>query len=861
MDKPCRIELFGSLRVLHQGRQAVDVPPQQTGVLLARLALPLGSRHTRDSLAALLWPESDTEKARQNLRQCLHSLRNILQHNGCENAILLANRSTVQLGAALVETDVDEFSQCLRAARGLADPSERIVALSRAADLYKSGLLPGHFCESFSLERAEMEEAYRGVLNALAQDLAANGFFEQAINRAHQLVALDTLNEDAHCQLMRLYARTGQPSSVQRQYRELEGVLRAELDETPLESSTQLAEELLHEARHNGGSESAIKVRIPSHPGGSSTPNGSVVIGCASVDADPRPARPTPSPVRVLARAAWLAAAFVVLVVGCAYAVFWLPNVRNARPRPAVAPQSGLTHRPPMTSTEHARAKPVGDRTPAKPSSRAGADQGSRIRLAATVAVAPVSAPNPDVFVSAPRGGPGSTVQTPSAHSSADTLWTASFKAEAGDKDSQATAIAVDASGQIYVTGFVETRTARDTDYLTIKYRPDGRILWVRRYNGPGSDLDRAYSIAVDGEGNTLVTGESDSGRDGSGPERLNGVDIVTVKYNPRGDVLWVSRYAGTMNGRDIGRKVEVDRSGSVYVFGQSWGGAPEAGGTIRDAVLIKYDRRGREQWLRRCNGPITFGDPILEPNRRMVGDPQGNVYITLGSHDVAGAPTMVTRKYDSSGGMLWESRYAGALKGPNVPSIVAVDPAGSVYVTGYSLIERGRTSATDIYTFVTIKHDSGGRVLWTRLCDGPGTSCTPNALSVSKDGDVCVAGLRVFPKGDCRYLTVKYKPDGSQEWVRDFAVGGANSGATGAAFNSDGDVYVTGRAGDEWATLKYFRFDGRPRRILRHAGPGGSVVPDNTAFCLVIDAEDRPIVAGQSHDGRAKHLQVIKYR
>src|SRR6266542_838160 len=65
------------------------------------------------------------------------------------------------------------------------------------------------------------------------------------------------------------------------------------------------------------------------------------------------------------------------------------------------------------------------------------------------------------------------------------------------------------------------------------------KLEWVQRYNGTGNSDDEATSIAVDNSGNVYVTGESWGGVFGT---RL---DYATVKYNASGIQQWVQRYDG----------------------------------------------------------------------------------------------------------------------------------------------------------------------------------------------------------------------------------------------------------------------------------------------------------------------------
>jgi hypothetical protein len=147
-------------------------------------------------------------------------------------------------------------------------------------------------------------------------------------------------------------------------------------------------------------------------------------------------------------------------------------------------------------------------------------------------------------------------------HPNGDTAWVRRYDAPDNDWD-VASAIAVDDSGNVCVTGKSWGSGTRE-DYLTIKYRPNGDTAWVRRYDGPANGEDHAHAIAVDDSGNVYVTGVSDGGGGND--------DYATIKYYSNGDTAWVIRYNGSGDGDDNAKAIAVDGSGNVYVTGGSWG-------------------------------------------------------------------------------------------------------------------------------------------------------------------------------------------------------------------------------------------------------------------------------------------------
>jgi uncharacterized delta-60 repeat protein len=239
-----------------------------------------------------------------------------------------------------------------------------------------------------------------------------------------------------------------------------------------------------------------------------------------------------------------------------------------------------------------------------------------------------------------------------------------------GNGSDGAYSLAVDGSGNVYVTGS-SFGIGTGYDYATIKYNSFGVPQWVAIYNGPGNSTDEAYSLAVDGSGNVHVTGRSRSGTT-SGTE-----DYATIKYNSFGLQQWVSRYNGPGSSDDVALSLAVDGSGNVHVTGYSRSGGLDT----EDYATIKYKSSGVQQWVQRYNGP---GNNIDQANSLAV-DGSGNVYVTGFSYGSGTDGDYATIKYNSSGVQQWVERYNGPGNSSDGARSLAVDGSGNVYVTGYS--------------------------------------------------------------------------------------------------------------------------------------------------------------------------------
>ncbi|MGA2667910.1 MAG: SBBP repeat-containing protein [Ignavibacteria bacterium] len=379
------------------------------------------------------------------------------------------------------------------------------------------------------------------------------------------------------------------------------------------------------------------------------------------------------------------------------------------------------------------------------------------------------------------------TIFTASSFSQVNQEWAQRYNGP-GNYDDEVRSIAVDGSGNVYITGWSWGSDTGD-DYATIKYSSNGLQDWVRRYNGPENADDGANSIAVDGSGNVYVTGQS-------GGNTTNWY-YATIKYNSSGVQQWVQRYNGPGNGNNIATSIAIDGSGNVYVTGWSKGI-----GTGYDYATIKYSANGVQLWVQRYSGPGNNDDYAYS----IAVDGSGNVYITGYSWGGGTYDDYATIKYNTNGVQQWVQRYNGPGNGYDEATSIVVDSSGNVYVTGWS---RGNGPG---YDFATIKYSASGVQQWVQRYIGPGNGLNDEANSIAVDYscNVYVTGTSYGIGTDYDYTTIKYNANGVQQWVQRYnGSGNGMDEARSIVTDASGNVYVTGYSigfgtGYDYATIKY---------------------------------------------------------
>ena len=294
-------------------------------------------------------------------------------------------------------------------------------------------------------------------------------------------------------------------------------------------------------------------------------------------------------------------------------------------------------------------------------------------------------------------------------------LWVAS------NNDFVPIVLRVDRLGNAFLAG-----TFGGTNFAAAKIDSNGNELWERLYHQPGSTADIVTAAQIDGNGSLYLTGASQSGM---------GTNILIVKFNSNGTLLWATNYAGPLNS-DSPAAVALDAQGNVYITGASVGF-----GTGYDIVTLKYDANGNQLWADRYNGPQN-GDDL---GGAIAVDSQGNVFVCGASLSVYSDML----KYDPDGNQLWAQQYSdiGSFVGA---LFLAPDNLGGVYLAA-EFHYRSYSSAG------VLKYNSLGTNLWSLFFpSGFDQYLIPNALKLDAQGNALVAIPTDF---------VKISPSGMVLW------------------------------------------------------------------------------------------------
>ncbi len=304
-------------------------------------------------------------------------------------------------------------------------------------------------------------------------------------------------------------------------------------------------------------------------------------------------------------------------------------------------------------------------------------------------------------------------------------------------------------------------------------------FLWAKQAGGTNGNSS-GQAVAYDSSGNCFVTGLF-SGAFGNPSASSSGLfDVFLAKYDSLGNLVWVSTGGG--DGYDYGYGMAVDVDGNVLVTGSFEGTSANFGDTVhtwtfnagtgsKNIFVLKYDNMGNCLWAQRAGKTSNQSEGFS-----IAVDTNGNCFLTGAFGGVAqfgmqtltsyGGYDIFVAKYDSAGNALW-ARHAGASgsgasfagdKGYGIAS----DSQGNIFVTGYvsggaTIFDTITLPGGDEADFFLAKYSGDGAIQWVRKAGrAQGT-----AVATSRTGDCFVTGIF---SGFTRFATRELTSAGSQD-------------------------------------------------------------------------------------------------
>jgi len=396
-----------------------------------------------------------------------------------------------------------------------------------------------------------------------------------------------------------------------------------------------------------------------------------------------------------------------------------------------------------------------------------------------------------------------------------------------------------------------------NNDYCTIKYDSEGKELWREAYDGGGRD--EAYVVAVDSDGNIVVTGLSFNGKNN---------DYCTIKYDSKGKELWREAYDGGSDDQATG--VAIDSQNNIIVTG-----FPDDGSTT-NYYTIKYNPNGDEIWHKVYDSLSTLskeavasGDgskkeftlkhfPVIPESETIYLGDQAQKRDT--DYTIANDTGTITFAVAPEAGVAITADYT--VHGNDCAQEVAVDSDDNIIVTGSSIgLEEGAT-----WYSCTIKYDSDGKEVWAEpatyhgIYEGKARSVTAFGAAADSQGNVITTvsyytpayleDSTIHPRKYNRYITIKYgKDDGQELWSEPIIYDGGKDYdcAYDVIVGSGDNIIVTGCSGGDYCTIKYNGTDGS-----QFAGwTTNPVTYDggqwDSALDVAVDANNNIIVTGSS--------------
>jgi enterochelin esterase-like enzyme len=320
---------------------------------------------------------------------------------------------------------------------------------------------------------------------------------------------------------------------------------------------------------------------------------------------------------------------------------------------------------------------------------------------------------------------------------SGDTIWTRELGTAGLER---AYGVAVDPQGHVVVTGYtkgdLDGNHAGNTtdDVFVVKFDPDGNREWLRQLGVPAV-ADRGYAIATDATGNVYVTGYTRGDLAGA---NQGDKDVYLAKLDPSGAQVWLRQFGSA--GEDKAWGVAATGDG-IRLGGMTSGALGTPAGSL-DGFVARYDADGNGVWLQQFG--TAANEEVWGLTADAGGNTYVAGY-SAGAFDgpLAGDKDLVAARFDASGAITWKDQLGTDLNDKG--AAVQLDDAGNLYVAGFTDGSLGTSIGKFDAVLVKYAPDTTRewtRQFGTREDDGADAFAEANLYLATAGATVYVSGL-----------------------------------------------------------------------------------------------------------------------
>ncbi len=316
--------------------------------------------------------------------------------------------------------------------------------------------------------------------------------------------------------------------------------------------------------------------------------------------------------------------------------------------------------------------------------------------------------------------------------------------------------LVTDNKNNVIVSGTCQTQSSME-DFITIKYAPDGALLWFKRYTDSAFSQETCFINTIDYKNNIYAGGIATD---------FNGRNYAIVKYDESGNVKWVNKIFISSSQSGYLNSIVTDNRLNVYYAASTPGIGTE---------LVKIDSNGITQWRKSFYGS-GYGPAIC------VFDSLSNSIVVCSSLSNPGS--MKITKFSENGDSLWSNIYNNSILG----DVCIIN--SNVYVT-----------ANNGSSIITLKYNTAGNLIWNQTYNQFFNTNIPQSIVPAGTNYIYVGGT--VRNVDDDFLILKYSTEGSLVWDRIFN-SGSNDGLYDICINEDNNIYASGISDNGCSTVKF---------------------------------------------------------